>query len=64
MAHERVSFPHLYDNEIIASANRETLISIESIYNSADPRIEQLPINYRGCTFPNEQKLKYFQIYS
>lgn len=64
MAHEIVSFPHLYDNEIIASANRETIISIESIYNSADLRIEKLPIQYRGCTFPNEQKLKYFKFYS
>lgn len=42
---------------------KETNLEIDSIYNTADQKVGQLPIQTRDCVFNREMTLQHFPMY-
>jgi hypothetical protein len=62
--HPPYSFPIFNENDIIIPKAMETAIEIHSVYNSADLKVRNLPIEDRDCVFGMEKPLKRFARYS
>lgn len=63
MLHHFSSFPSFDESEIYAPLGKETNLEIESEYNTADEKVQQLPIAARDCVFGWELGLQHFPVY-
>lgn len=63
LLHHFASFPLFNENGIFAPMRKETNLEIDSVYNTADEKVKQLPIVQRDCVFAWEMSLQHFPMY-
>lgn len=63
LLHHFASFPLVNENDIFAPMRKETNLEIDSVYNTADDKVRQLPIAQRDCVFNWEMSLQHFPMY-
>lgn len=63
LLHHFASFPLFNENDIFAPMRKETNLEIDSVYNTAEEKVRQLPIKQRDCVFAWEMRLHHFPMY-
>lgn len=64
MIHSPASVPVFNENDVLIQKSMETYIEINNVYNTADSKVRNLPIEDRDCVFSFEKELSHFDRYS